>query len=191
MAEKTDFSLGNFETVVVTKTDLLNKLEQNRDKHNALYDAAVSGYWLEAQKVVDKRKTEFAEAIVKVENKFKYELAEVQAGVTAKDTSKRTTFGLYLEYQNAWPLKYPVSHLEDYQRIIDMLKFSVADKIELSMTDFDCYVRNNWSWKKEFVASNFNYVSGYAMARQDVNQFGQLARIDDIVTEFANDSSKF
>ncbi len=189
MAEVKDYSLGNFDVVVVKKDELLAKLRQNRDIHNAIYAAAVSGYWLEADKILQAKKVEFEKAVDKLNVKFTEQFSYVQQVIYDKDEKAKPDFSLSLSYNNYWPLKFPSNHLDEYQRIIDMLKFSVADKIELSLTDFDCYVRNNWAWKKDFVATNFAYASGAMF--NDVSQFGKLARVDNIVTNFVSDPKSF
>lgn len=159
--ELKDYSLGNFHTVIVTKDSLLSRLKENRDKHNAIYEAAVSGYWLEAQEVLVKKEVEFKEAKEKLDHNFKYQLNNIKTRVDKKDHENIGAFSLTLQYNNYWPLKYPENHLDDYERIINMLEMTIANKVELSMQDFDCYTRNNWSWKKDFVASNIGYVGKY------------------------------
>jgi hypothetical protein len=179
MSENKDLSVTTFNTVVVEKTKLLETLRSNRDKHNSIFDAAVSGYWLEAQKVVERKKEQFTEAVSKVtkafatqterlEVDFSRQYTDMQANVAAQNKDKM--FGVFsvnhslsfgLEFTPAWPLTYPENHLEDYDRVIDLLDFSVADKVELSSSDFDAYVRNNWSWRKSFLNTNTSYVGNY------------------------------
>lgn len=176
--DKRDLSITTFASVVVNKYELLKTLEANREKHNAIYDAAVSGYWNEAQKVLDQKKTTFDEAVAKIGREFtsytgrlavdfstRYD--ELNGRVKEHDKDKLGSFNLAQSFSAAlsfnahWPLAYPENHLEDYDRVINMLKMSVADKVELNAGDFDAYVRNNWSWRKSFLTSNVGYVNNY------------------------------
>lgn len=51
----------------------------------------------------------------------------------------------------------PQSHEEDYQSIIDMLQMSVDDEVEITYEQFQRYVRDNWEWKKDFIALSAQY----------------------------------
>lgn len=158
---KPDLSVTTFATVVVEKAKLLQTLEVNRDKHNSIYNTAVSGYWIEAQKVLDKKKIEFSGALVRIDAQFGQQDAAIQANIVEQNVSRISGYyTAYLGFDTSWPLKYPENHLEDYNRAIDLLNFSVADKVELSVQDFDAYVRNNWSWRKSFLGTNVSYVTG-------------------------------
>lgn len=158
--EKKDTSITTFAQVIVNKNDLLKKLENNRDNHNAIYDAAVSGYWIQATQVVKKKQEDFNYAIKRVKDQFKSESEEIAGFVTDQNKYRiGRSFAVGLVFDSLWPLRFPENHLEDYDRVIDMLKFSVADKVELSSTDFDAYVRNNWAWRSSYLSSNSNYVS--------------------------------
>lgn len=176
--DKGDLSVTTFSTVVVRKDELLKTLEANREKHNSIYNAAVSGYWIESQQTLEKKKKEFDEAVAKLskefakqQNRVNTEFAEqanrIQINITEQEREKMAGFSLAQSFSFAlgfnaqWPLKYPENHLEDYDRVIDMLKFSIADKVELSSSDFDAYVRNNWSWRNSFLGTNSAYVGSY------------------------------
>lgn len=54
-------------------------------------------------------------------------------------------------------LPVPENHTEDYDRIISFLEHDIRDEVELSARDFDQYIRDNWSWKGEFVATTAMY----------------------------------
>lgn len=173
----TDLSVTTFANVVVQKAELLKTLEVNRDKHNSIYEAAVAGYWIDAQKVLDQKKIEFDEAISKVtagfaqhkerlDFDFTHQLTGMQYHVGEQNKDKvgasfalNTSFSYGLPFNTSWPLRFPENHLEDYSRVIDMLNFSVADKVSLSSADFDAYVRNNWSWRSSFLNTNATYAN--------------------------------
>lgn len=57
-------------------------------------------------------------------------------------------------------LSAPVDHTRDYDRIILMLEMSTKDEIVITETEFAQYVQDDWSWKRDFIASNSRYI-GY------------------------------
>ena len=153
-----DYSVTSFSTVVVEKDKLLAKLRENRDNHNTIYLAACSGYWQKCATVLEEKKTDFTKASDKLIKQFNDQYTYIKESITSQDKSGVTNFSVALGFHSVWPLAHPVNHLEDYDRVINMLEFSVADKVSLSSDDFDAYVRNNWTWKEQFVNSNLFYV---------------------------------
>lgn len=55
----------------------------------------------------------------------------------------------------------PSDHTRDYDRVIEMLEMHKGDEFVLNETDFSQYVRDDWSWKRQWATSN----SGYAVAK--------------------------
>ena len=53
----------------------------------------------------------------------------------------------------------PVDHTEDYDTILNMLDMSVDDVIELSHSEFQQYVEDNWQWRESWNNSNSKYIS--------------------------------
>lgn len=54
-------------------------------------------------------------------------------------------------------LPQPEDHTEDYDCVIDMLETHTKDTIQISNQEFAMYVRDDWSWKRQFVATASNY----------------------------------
>lgn len=54
-------------------------------------------------------------------------------------------------------LPVPEDHTDDYDRALTSLEWSIFDEVELTMREFDQYVRDNWSWKGEFTATTSLY----------------------------------
>jgi len=54
-------------------------------------------------------------------------------------------------------LPVPEDHTDDYDRAIATLEWTVFDEVELSIREFDWYVRDNWTWKHEFATTNAMY----------------------------------
>jgi hypothetical protein len=63
--------------------------------------------------------------------------------------------------QMAINIPEPVDHTQDYNRVIDMLEMSLDNRIELSATEFDNYVRDQWSWAYHAATTNKG-LSGYS-----------------------------
>jgi len=110
--------------VSVDKKELLEKLEENRTKHRAIFEEAIVGYRECAIELLDKR------------------LAAIKSG------KKINMIFKVIE---------PQDHTTDYDVAIAMIKMSVDDTIELDQTQFQCYVLDDWRWKRDFLYSNAQY----------------------------------
>lgn len=53
----------------------------------------------------------------------------------------------------------PINQIDDYDRVILMLELSEDSVIELSSHEFDCYVRDKWSWAQQFELTNSAYLA--------------------------------
>lgn len=56
----------------------------------------------------------------------------------------------------------PQDHTDDYDNVIEMLKMSVDDTIELKAIEFQCYVMDKWQWAQAAFVAN----SAYAAAKR-------------------------
>jgi hypothetical protein len=61
-------------------------------------------------------------------------------------------------FETAFAMPKPVDHTADYEQILDMLQMSVEVEITLSHQEFAQYVRDDWGWKREFIATSSNYM---------------------------------
>jgi len=156
-----DYTLGTFNEVIIEKAKLLEKLKENRNDHESLYQAACSGYWLESKKVIDEKVVEFKKALGKTEKDFNTSVDELRLAVEAKNENDLHNFAGFFAFNSQWPLTYPTNQLDDYDRVIDLLSFSVADKVKLTLKEFNCYVRNQWDWNEQFTATNQLYANAY------------------------------
>ncbi len=171
-----DHTTTTLDTIVVEKDKLLTKLRENRQKHEEIYKAACEGFWVQAKNQLDAKQIEFnamlhkaaadlTEISAKAEADFGKSYANFGGAIDSKTLKSLFNFsnsnwgGVSVSFGSAWVPSYPTEYLEDYDRAINKLEFSVADKVSLSAQDFDAYVRNNWSWRKSFIASNSAMVS--------------------------------
>ena len=92
-----------------------------------------------------KHKSEYAESIrayrVKAGDLFARELEKIISGEVFKTNIT---------------IQKPESHVKDYDLVIQMLKMSVDDVIELGQYEFNQYVNDDWQWKQMFSSSVYS-----------------------------------
>lgn len=117
--------------ITVDKANLLSTLRANRDAHHAEYEEAVEVY-----------KRRFV----------------VEAQHFADDAINRSKAGIPFD-AFMW-LPVPEEHTDDYDRVIALMEWELADTVELSESDFRCYVLNEWGWMSSFTANTRSYTGG-------------------------------
>ncbi len=150
---------ANMHNIVMEKDKLLGILRNNKDKHDAIYALACSGYWEQSKTELEVKRAEIDKAIEEFKSDSQRESEKIFEKI-----GKKERFGdaIYLTSQlkvnAAVSLPYPENRTDDYGRAIKMIELSVYDTVELSEQEFDAYVLNNWAWKKKFVDTNDRYV---------------------------------
>lgn len=120
---------ANFFTAIrIDKGKLIEVLANNREKHKAEYDDAVAKY----EVCFEEKKEKYIKYLKKVKPNSAY-----------KHFSE--------------PPK-PISHLNDYDTIINMLNLTVDSVISLDRKQFKNYVEDEWDWSNQFKF----VTSGYA-----------------------------
>jgi hypothetical protein len=114
-------------TVRVAVPKLVQTMKENRDAHQKQFEEAIEG-WRED---VVTALTENLEA--------------AKAGGEELDQ--------YLSVR----LPKPHNYTEQYDRVIQMLEFGLAEEVELSSQEFSQYVMDNWAWKEQFTHSHQVY----------------------------------
>lgn len=120
------------QSVKVRKDTLLTTVQQNRDEHIAAYNIAIAGYWVKLLEVYDGLRTRI------IEKKL--------------DGDK-----VYKELCARHSMPKPESHKTEYDRAIEMLELHQEDLVALTAQEFDQYVKDDWGWKKDFMATASNY----------------------------------
>lgn len=59
-------------------------------------------------------------------------------------------------------LPRPEDHTDQYDTVIEMLKMSQDDELELTQHDFACYALDKWQWQAAFLATSMDYGSASA-----------------------------
>lgn len=63
------------------------------------------------------------------------------------------------EYTTWFDLEEPVSHVKDYDEIIDRVKWHEADQISLDIMEFNRFVRDSWEWMPNFLNNAHTYTT--------------------------------
>lgn len=116
------------------REDLIARIKENRDKHAEDFRGALEGYYIELEEQLG----EIAKAAKK-------------AAKQAEQQNDPDETHFYVKAQK------PQEHTSAYDRVIDMLEMAQDAEIELVESDFARYVRDEWEWKDEFVASSEFY----------------------------------
>ena len=154
-------TVANLQEVVIEKDKLLEIIKDNREKHNAIYEAAVAGYWIKAEETVDKKLENFTKSVDEVTEDFHTAYVRTKQAIKDKDKETRFSYSSRVNIDNTWGLTFPQNHLDSYTKAIKMIELSVFDKVSLSSEEFDSYVLNDWGWKKNFLATNVGYIAAY------------------------------
>jgi hypothetical protein len=64
-------------------------------------------------------------------------------------------------------LQRPTSHIKEYDRVLDMLEASLDEEFELSDKEFSQYVRDEWSWKTDFITTVSGTVADFSKYNLD------------------------
>lgn len=73
------------------------------------------------------------------------------------------------KFHHQWSFVQPVDQTKDYDRAIAMLEMSLDTTIDLSESDFMCYVQDRWAWKTQWAASNKLYTSNAMWTGEDAH----------------------
>ena len=124
----------NMRTYKVNKTQLLETLQKNLEKHkNDVKDG-----WEEYKRLVKldikEKKKLLTKSLNDLESKF--------------EDDPKTKLNVFV---NPNPLYFdltpPVSYIKEYEEVIEGFKWEVEEVIELDSKEFARYVRDDWDWK--------------------------------------------
>lgn len=83
-------------------------------------------------------------------------LAELEKAIEETKSGRRVRHYISIEK--------PQDMSNEYQIAIAMLEMSQDEIIEISATDFRCYVLDQWQWRRQFASSNLKYLSANTQA---------------------------
>jgi len=157
---------ATMDKVVMKKSLLLEKLVENKAKHDGLLEAAIYGYWMAAEIKTKTREKEFYENLADYGAQAKREFKKFKEKIKAKKYLPNCLSITSISINTSLGLTYPEDHSADYDRAIEMMKSTVYDEVSLSTIEFNNYVMNDWSWRHGFNSTVNNYfanVSGVAI----------------------------
>lgn len=128
-------------TIDVQVGTLINTLEVNRDKHLKAYERAKKGW----EKLLQRE----------LETKLKVLTRRPGAAVVRAIKTNGQSEGDLSRIINQKPTNY----LGEYDEAIEMLKFADNATIELDQEQYRAYVKDEWSWKTHWEASNTAYAA--------------------------------
>lgn len=144
LEEESGSPMGNANFVFpYDRQKLVDRVQNNRDKHVATFDEAWKGYLIEVQEQLDDCVKNYRVAV----RDFKQ-----GNGDNVEEIIQRVR----KVYVNA---DKPENHADEYDRVIDMLAFTDEEKITLTPQEFNQYVRDEWAWSAKFASSTQTLIS--------------------------------
>ena len=123
------------QTIKVEVRRLQETLAENLEIHKKEFEEAWAGY-------EDARR----QAIIHLGN------VSGACSHTSDDRAK-----IHHAYRKFTGLDRPQDHSQSYEQAIVAMEWETRKEIDLSINDFECYVRDNWKWKESFKTSHSNY----------------------------------
>jgi|WetSurMetagenome_2_1015567.scaffolds.fasta_scaffold662137_2 hypothetical protein len=137
-----EMKLRGLSTVRVSKDDLLKKLKYNRTEHEKTYN-----------EIMAVRQNKILDELHGFKAKFKKELAVRMDKATSDIEYTPSSITLSIS-----ALK-PENHTKDYDRVISLLELSLDEELELSSSELNQYVNDDWSWKQGFMTCSGTYLA--------------------------------
>lgn len=138
-------------TVTVRRDKLLATLKDNLERHKASYDSAVAGYKNTA-------KAELERHVVKSHKSIDDSAAMIVAKIDRFDPSDPLSDTVTLLSGISFRLDVPRDHSKSYEVAIQMAEWEVGDTIELTQSQFQCFVLDDWDWKVDFENVTRSYI---------------------------------
>ena len=146
--------------IKVNKDEVLNVLKKNKQKHDLIYEAAVSGFWENQKNHLDNLSKKFDTKRKKLNSEFNKYKQNFEKRITEKNNEeilKSFYFGFQIEKED---VPFPKSYSDYYNKVIRKLELCVTDEIYLNDDEFSKYIMNDWEFKKEVKNYSFVYQTG-------------------------------
>jgi hypothetical protein len=150
MRQMREMREGTERTTVVKTAQLLETLKKNRADHLREYEKAVSGYLSEARRRLE---GEFEKAQVELQKAFRRTQQELEIF-----DPKKTTDTIVFCRGISFTLTAPRNFVDAYDQAIQMMEWETREEVELSVTEFRCFVMNKWDWMEDFKMSTIDYL---------------------------------
>jgi hypothetical protein len=139
-------------TVKVDRVQLLETLKENRIAHQTAYKESVAGYRVAAT-------TALAKQVSKARRHIDDNAALIAGRIDRFDPDEPLANQVVVIGTISFTLEVPVDHTKSYDVAIAMADWSVDETIELTQSQFQCFVLDDWDWKQGFEVLNKSYTS--------------------------------
>ena len=135
--------------IELDRKDLLAKLRENKEKHIREYDEAIAAY-------KDVAKEKLNKALEKARHRLEKNHQEMIKRIDDFDVEELSDY-LVLVNEETVQLVKPRNYADKYDAAIDMVSWDVRDTLELSQSEFQCFVRDKWDWSDNFLKMSAMY----------------------------------
>lgn len=126
-------------TILIERSRLQATLTANLEIHKREYAEAKAGY--------EEKRLELIRA-----------LAEHALHCSKKENNtEKSRKAVHVAYEAFSRLEKPQDHSNDYEQAIALMEWETRDKVEISISDFERFVRDNWTWRAQFKLAHSNY----------------------------------
>lgn len=144
----------NDRTVKVDRKRLLETLKKNREDHQKAYEEAMKGY-------KEIAKLELNRSIKRAKNAIEATEKTILMKINSfnQDDEYRLKDNVIVIDRIVFKLPIPKNHTKAYDVAIQMAEWEVDINIELTQSQFQCFVMDDWEWKKNFREIHKTYVN--------------------------------
>lgn len=114
-------------TVTLNKQRFRQTVERNKAAHEKLFHEASAAFY----KRVNAKLSAITQAVRDQEMNFAEVVVEI----------------------NKLNQECPQGHCDEYQRVLDMLRYHVGETVDLHAHEFEQFFQDKWGWKQGFTAS--------------------------------------
>lgn len=142
MLAKQEFQVRVFK---VKRSDLVQKLQDNREKHLKDYEEARTAY---RNQLLEKVEKAHESAKTKLENTFtalkaRYEKASEEELLQNNET-------IELVSAQTIRMRVPKSYVAAYDTAITAFTWETREEVELTGAELACYIEDKWEWSDDF-----------------------------------------
>ena len=138
--------------VTVNRLKLIEVLKENKEKHIQKFNDAISGYVETATEVV---KEKFDAEMLSAKKHLESTLKSISEFDPKNPSNTPCAWQVVRSAVANVPV--PFNHSGMYQTAISMMEWDVREDVELTYSEFQCFVLDEWEWKSEFEMVTSSY----------------------------------
>lgn len=150
-------TIGSLNSVKINKESLLSIIQDNKKKHDEIYEEACVNFQKEKENYTLKVRESLEKSIEDLWSRFNKAVDEYNP-----NSHEYFSFNHQLTFKPNYPSfpSEPVSYEKEYNKAIRKVELEVSDTIALSPKEFESLVLNEWEWREQFETCNTKYLSG-------------------------------